>query len=185
MGRKPRKSATRPPSLYRTVVERRNDDVTSDMTSIPDADRAVVREILNAGSVDETLRENLALLEHAAAAAERDGFSNYAGMLRKHLALLQRFRTRGNMDAAIVEAMSLAAAYERLRADTGLARPIDAYRRSRSKLTVSDEQIVQAIAKHGTLKDAAAAVGLSERQLRTRRAQIEKRRKSVGPPPTE
>ena len=93
------------------------------MTSIPDADRAVVREILNAGSVDETLRENLALLEHAAAAAERDGFSNYAGTLRKHLEPASAPGPAATWTLRSSRRCRCAAAYEQLSADTGLARP--------------------------------------------------------------
>jgi len=92
----------------------------------------------------------------------------------------------GALDAAIVEAMNLAGAFERLRADALLAGPVDSYQRGRAKPVTSDAAIVERLAarKPGErLADVAASLRMSERQLRDRRKRIEQHRKSVRPPP--
>jgi DNA-binding NtrC family response regulator len=162
-----RSRKSRPPSLYKTVVERPE----ADMTSIHD-----VFKVLNAGSPPETLKGNLALCEGAAAAAERGGLTGHAARLRKHLQWLQRFRRDGKTDAAIVEAMALAAAYERLRADKAFAGAIDSYRRSHRPAVTDDQIRAEMKRTKGRQNLAAARLGISERQLSTRVARLGLRR---------
>jgi hypothetical protein len=133
-----------------------------------------------------TIARNLELIERAAAAADRDGLTEHARTIRKYLDLLTRARKAGVLDAAIVEAMNLAGAFERLRTDALLAAPVDSYRRGRAKPVTPDAAIIERLAarKPGErLADVAASLRMSERQLRARRNLIEEKRKSVRPPP--
>jgi len=162
----------RPPSLYRREV-----------TVQRAASVAGIGALLQACSPAATLAANVEKMRAVAGAAERDGLTEHATKLRGHLDLMQRFREAGNMDAALVEAISAAAAFERLRADAVLAAPVDSYKRSRRQPRVTDEQIRREIAKHTTFRDAAAALDLTERQLRNHRNRMGEKRKSVRLPP--
>jgi hypothetical protein len=121
-------------------------------------------------------------ITQAADAAERDGLTEYATRIRKHLAELAKFRKAGDMNSALVEAMDLVSTWSCLRTDAAFARPVDAYKRSRRKPTglVTDDQIRSAHATHPRQIDAAAVLGIDVRQLRDhyKRLGLEKRRLS-------
>jgi hypothetical protein len=137
-------------------------------------------ELLHQATPAATLARNLAQIERVTAAAERDGLTEHALRLRKHCDLLQRARKAGALDAAIVEAMNLAAAWERLRADALLAGDVASYRRSH-KRAVSDDQIRAAVSSTRTQAEAAAVLGISARRLSTHEGRLGIRRNRKPP----
>lgn len=94
---------------------------------------------------------------------------------------------QANGDAKALAAVYLGAALERARASEAFAGPLDSYSRGRAKPVTSDAAIAKRIAERKPGErwaDIAAALRMSERQLRTRRERLEaKNRKSVRPPP--
>jgi hypothetical protein len=93
------------------------------------------------------------------------------------------FRNVGNLNAAIVEAIDLGRAFERLLHDARFAEAVDAYYRGRSQPTVPDSIIEAVSSTYPKKKDAAVAARLSERQMRRRRAALHKRTCVGRPPP--
>jgi Bacterial regulatory protein, Fis family len=133
---------------------------------------------LRAGGYAETLEQQLATVDQAAAKAEQIGFDEYAHELREHRARLERCRKAGRIDDAIVEAICLAATFERFRADRACAAAIESFRRSHRPV-VSNDQIRAVMSASDTRADAAAKLGISERQLRTRLRRMKWDRKST------
>jgi len=170
-----KKKRARAPGLYVTDPDRPAPRTAADLIAL-----------LHREARTPTLERNLAHVDRMADQAERDGLADHAASIRKHRKALDANRKAGRLDAAILEAMSLGAAFERLRADALLAGPVDSYKRGRPKPVTSDAAIIARMAarKPGErLADVAASLRMSERQLRDRRKRIEQNRKSVRPPP--
>lgn len=86
-----------------------------------------------------------------------------------HLRLLESARRNNRPDDAIHEAMMAVEKWMQLRANAFFEKPVrEKERRAAMAFAVTNEECEKAIRKHRTMEDAAAALRISARQLRSR-----------------
>lgn len=89
-------------------------------------------------------------------------------------------------EARVLAAYRFGRHVERVTVEAALAKPVDSFARSRRKSPVTDDDVRRVTAESRTKADAAARLGISERQLRTRLARLDSRtRKPVRLPPAK
>jgi hypothetical protein len=134
-----------------------------------------IRRYLDAATPTNAWSAFVDHLEATCKAAEMDPSvpdgKGHAKRIRQGVRLLRGMVRDGvSKEALALAAIDVGQSWMALRVDVHAAAAIDAEKRRRPQLTVTDEQIYAAVESEKTKKAAAEKLGISERQLRNRLA---------------